>query len=366
MNGEKRILALLNGAVTDGVFPGAVLLVSRAGHRLFFQAVGSAALLPAPRPMTVHTIFDLASLTKPLATALAVLIVASRSNLSLDSPLADLLARRSIPRDKAALTLRQLLSHSAGFPAWKPYYLELEKLPPADRKRRLHEFLLEEPLEYAPGEGSLYSDLGFLVIQWIFEERTATDLHRFTQENLYEPLGCPTLSYRPLQQTAAQNPRDFAATEQCPWRGRVLNGEVHDENAYVMGGVAGQAGLFGTAADVGRLLDAIIRTRAGIGAGLPWAPERLEEFLHRVYPEPARTWALGVDTPAAVGSSAGCRFSPETVGHLGFTGTSFWLDLRRQLAVILLTNRVHPTRANDKIKAFRPVLHDAAMEEFGS
>jgi len=365
MNGEKRILDLLHAAVTDGVFPGAVLLLSRAGHRLLFQAVGNAALLPAPRPMTAHTVFDLASLTKPLATTLAVLILVSRGNLGLDAPLADLLAPRPIPSDKAAITLRQLLSHSAGFPAWKPYYLELEKLPQADRKRRLHEFLLEEPLEYAPGEGSLYSDLGFLVIQWIMEERTATDLHRFTRENLYGPLGCPTLSYRPLQQAAPQDPRDFAATEQCPWRGRVLNGEVHDENAYGIGGVAGQAGLFGAAADVGRLLDAILRTRAGIGAGLPWAPERLEEFLHRAYPEPTRTWALGFDTPAAVGSSAGSHFSPETVGHLGFTGTSFWLDLRRKLAVILLTNRVHPTRANERIKAFRPVLHDAVMEEFG-
>jgi len=365
MNGERRILDLLRAAVSDGIFPGAVLLVSRAGHRLFFQAVGHAALLPAPRPMTAHTIFDLASLTKPLATALAVLILVSRGNLGLDAPLAELLAPRSIPRDKAAVTVRQLLSHSAGFPAWKPYYLELKKLPEADRKRRLHEFLLDEPLEYAPGERSLYSDLGFLVIQWLMEERTATDLHRFTREKLYGPLHCPTLSYRPLQQAAAQDPRDFAATEQCPWRGRVLNGEVHDENAHVGGGVAGQAGLFGTATDVGRLLDAILRSRAGIGGGLPWATERLEEFLHRAYPEPGRTWALGFDTPAAVGSSAGCRFSAETVGHLGFTGTSFWLDLRRKLAVILLTNRVHPTRANEKIKAFRPVLHDAVMEKFG-
>ena len=365
MNGERRILDLLHGAVADGVFPGAVLLVSRAGHRLLFQAAGNAALLPTPRPMTAHTIFDLASLTKPLATTLAVLIVVSRGNLDLDAPLADLLARRSIPRDKAALTLRQLLSHSAGFPAWKPYYLELAKLPQANRKRRLHELLLEEPLEHAPGEGSLYSDLGFLLIEWIMEEKTATDLHRFTREHLYEPLGCPTLSYRPLQQTTLRDPRDFAATEQCPWRGRVLSGEVHDENAYVMGGVAGQAGLFGAAADVGRLLDAILRTRGGIGAGLPWAPERLEEFLRRAYPEPTRTWALGFDTPAAVGSSAGSHFSPETVGHLGFTGTSFWLDLRRKLAVVLLTNRIHPTRANEKIKDFRPVLHDAVMEEFG-
>jgi CubicO group peptidase (beta-lactamase class C family) len=303
MNGEKRILDLLHAAVADGVFPGAVLLVSRAGHRLFFQAAGNAALLPAPRPMSAHTIFDLASLTKPLATTLAVLIAVTRGKLGLDSPLVELLAPRSIPRDKSAVTLRQLLAHSAGFPAWKPYYLELAKLPQADRKRRLFQLLLEEPLEYAPGERSRYSDLGFFVIQWIVEETTARDLHHFTRENLYEPLHCTTLSFRPLEEPTTQEPRDFAATEQCPWRGRVLSGEVHDENAYVMGGVAGQAGLFGTAADVGRLLAALLRSRAGLGAGLPWAPERLEEFLRRAYPEPARTWAVSRRRRSAIWGS---------------------------------------------------------------
>jgi CubicO group peptidase (beta-lactamase class C family) len=365
MNVEKRTRDLLNNGVAERVFPGAVLLVSRAGHRLCFQAVGQAAIVPSPRPMTVDTVFDLASLTKPLATTLAVLILVSRGGLRLDASLTELLQSRSLPPDKAGITLRQLLSHSAGFPAWKPYYLELGGLPQTERKRRVRELLLEEPLDYPPGEQSLYSDLGFLLIQWIVEEKAATDLHHFTRKHLYKPLGCPGLSYRPLEKGPPGDTRAFAATEHCPWRGRVLSGEVDDENAYVLGGVAGHAGLFGTATDVGCVLDAIIRTRAGISVGLPWSAEALDEFLRRAYPDPANTWALGFDTPAAVGSSAGRHFSRETVGHLGFTGTSFWMDLRRKLTVILLTNRIHPTRANEKIKEFRPVLHDAVMEEFG-
>jgi CubicO group peptidase (beta-lactamase class C family) len=365
MNVEKRTRDLLNNGVAERVFPGAVLLVSRAGHRLCFQAVGQAAIVPSPRPMTVDTVFDLASLTKPLATTLAVLTLVSRGGLRLDASLTELLRSRSLPPDKAGITLRQLLSHSAGFPAWKPYYLELEGLRQTKRKRRVRELLLEEPLDYPPGEQSLYSDLGFLLIQWIVEEKAATDLHQFTRKHLYEPLGCPGLSYRPLEKGPPGDIRAFAATEHCPWRGRVLSGEVDDENAYALGGVAGHAGLFGTATDVGCVLDAIIRTNAGISVGLPWSAEALDEFLRRAYPDPANTWALGFDTPAAVGSSAGRHFSRETVGHLGFTGTSFWMDLRRKLTVILLTNRIHPTRANEKIKEFRPVLHDAVMEEFG-
>jgi CubicO group peptidase (beta-lactamase class C family) len=365
MNGAQRIRDLLNNGVAEGVFPGAVLLVSRAGQRLFFEAAGQAAIVPSPRPMTVDTIFDVASLTKPLATALAVVIMVSRGWLRLDASLSELLRSRPLPPDKAAITLRQLLSHSAGFPAWKPYYLKLERLPQTKRKKRVRELLLEEPLDYLPGKQSLYSDLGFLMIQWLVEETAAADLHHFTREHLYKPLGCPGLSYQPVAKVPPRDHRDFAATEHCPWRGRVLSGEVDDQNAYVLGGVAGHAGLFGTAIDVGSVLDAISRTRVGISVGLPWSADPLHEFLRRAYPDPANTWALGFDTPALIGSSAGRHFSRDSVGHLGFTGTSFWMDFQRQLTVILLSNRIHPTRANEKIKEFRPVLHDAVMEEFG-
>jgi CubicO group peptidase (beta-lactamase class C family) len=157
---------------------------------------------------------------------------------------------------------------------------------------------------------------------------------------------------------------DFAATEHCPWRGRIVLGEVHDENAHVLGGVAGHAGLFGTAMEVKCVLDAILDTLSSENTGIPCSRRDLLQFLQPQHLVPGSSWALAFDTPAGFDSSAGRHFSPETVGHLGFTGTSFWLDLNKEMAVILLTNRVHPSRDNDQIKEFRPLIHDAVMEEF--
>jgi CubicO group peptidase (beta-lactamase class C family) len=365
MNGKLRSLTLLTEAIARGVFPGAVLLVARSGETVLFEALGNAALLPSPRPMSRGTVFDLASLTKPLATALSVLGLASRGELQLDAALAELLPGERIPEDRRQITLRQLLSHCSGLPAWMPYYLGLEKVEPSGRRTHLRQQLLREPLEYAPGTGTVYSDLGYLLIEWILEQVTGLDLHRLSRREIFAPLGCTTLGYRPLDQDPGGRSQDFAATENCPWRGRILNGQVHDENAYVLGGVAGHSGLFGTAADVKVVLDALLDIRASRSASPLWSPRLLDQFLRPARLDPASTWTLGFDTPAATGSSAGRHFSAESVGHLGFTGTSFWLDLPREIGVILLTNRVHPTRANREIRLFRPLLHDAVMGELG-
>jgi CubicO group peptidase (beta-lactamase class C family) len=158
---------------------------------------------------------------------------------------------------------------------------------------------------------------------------------------------------------------DFAATEQCSWRGHIVSGLVQDENAHVLGGVAGHAGLFGTAPAIKCILDAILDTLTAEVDTPLWTREDLALFLRPTRLDPASTWALGFDTPAATGSGAGHLFSPETVGHFGFSGTSFWLDLQKKMAVILLSNRIHPSRTNEKIREYRPVLHDAIMEEFG-
>jgi CubicO group peptidase (beta-lactamase class C family) len=365
MSGTSRILTLLTDAVARGVFPGVVLLVARSKKTVIFEAFGHAALFPTPRPMSRRTIFDLASLTKPLATTLSVLSLVSEGKLQLDASLAELLPAGHIPEDKAEIKLRQLLSHCSGLPAWMPYYRALAKIPLAGRKGHLRQQLLQDPLEYLPGSATLYSDLGFLLIGLILEELTGLDLHRFTHQKIFEPLGCNTLGYRPLHQASDREPQDFAATEDCPWRGYIPNGQVHDENAFVLGGVAGHAGLFGTALDIKVLLDAILDIRASRSATPLWSSRWLAQFLLPARLDPASTWALGFDTPASSGSSAGHDFSPESIGHLGFTGTSFWMDLPRELAVILLTNRIHPKRTNEEIKQFRPVLHDAVMEEFG-
>jgi CubicO group peptidase (beta-lactamase class C family) len=363
MSGEKRVLQLLLDAVAGGVFPGAVLLVARHRKTLFCEAVGNGAVLPAPRLMTRQTRFDLASLTKPLATALTALCLVSQEKLQLDDSLAELLPTADIPQDKKKITLRQLLCHCSGLPAWKPYYLSLQTLPLKDRKATLRHMILQEPLDSAPGI-TTYSDLGFLLVEWILDQMSGQNLHDFTRQNLFGHLGCATPSFLPLDQGSAQDPSEFADTEYCSWRARTISGQVHDENAYVIGGVAGHAGLFGTAFEVKCVLDAILDTLSTGNTSAPWTRERLSEFLRPARLDPASTWALGFDTPASSDSSAGHHFSAETVGHLGFTGTSFWLDLQREIAVILLTNRIHPSRDNEKIRDFRPLLHDAVMEEF--
>lgn len=365
MSGEKRILQLLLEAVAGGVFPGAVLLVARHKKTLFCEAVGNGAGLPAPRLMTSQTRFDLASLTKPLATALTVLCLVSQEKLQLDDSLAELLPSTNIPQDKKEITLRQLLCHCSGLPAWKPYYLSLQTLPLKDRKPSLRQMILQEPLDSSPGTVTTYSDLGFLLIEWILEQISGQNLHHFTRQNIFGHLGCATPAFLPLDRGSVQDPYEFADTEYCSWRARTLSGQVHDENAYVLGGVAGHAGLFGTASEVKCVLDAILDTFSTGNTSAPWSKERLSEFLRPARLDPASTWALGFDTPGSSNSSAGHHFSAETVGHLGFTGTSFWLDLQREMAVILLTNRIHPSRDNEKIKDFRPLLHDTVMEEYG-
>jgi len=365
MSAEKRIQGLVMDAAVDGIFPGAVLLVSRHQKIIFFEAAGNASLIPTPRPMTRQTRFDLASLTKPLATALAVLYFVSQKKVHLDASLPELLPLEHLPADKHEITLRQLLCHCSGLPAWKPYYLSLNSFPRKVRKTQIRQQILAESLVYPPATQTLYSDLGFILIEWILERISGQRLHRLIRRHLFGQMACATPDFIPLPGEADPDPNEFAHTEYCEWRGRVLTGQVHDENAYVLGGVAGHAGLFGTALEVKCVLDAILDTFTSENSSVSWSRDHLAEFLRPAYLDPSSTWGLGFDTPAASESSAGQYFSAKSVGHLGFTGTSFWLDLEKEIAVILLTNRIHPTRSNETIKEFRPLLHDAVMEEYG-
>jgi CubicO group peptidase (beta-lactamase class C family) len=364
MSAEKKILDLLLNGVSEGVFPGGVLLVSCGKTVVFFEAVGNSGLVPAPRPMSRQTRFDLASLTKPLATALGILCLVSQGMVGLDDSLAKLLSSADVPEDKREISLRQLLCHCSGLPAWKPYYLSLETLPQIARKAKIRQQILEEPLVHPPATSTLYSDLGFIVVEWLLEEISGQDLYHFTRENLFGRILCAAPEFIPLGEKTDFDPNQFADTEYCPWRGRILSGEVHDENAYALGGVAGHAGLFGTAQEVKCVLDCILDTISGKNPPVPWSREYLTEFLQPARLHPSSTWALGFDTPASLDSSAGHYFSANAVGHLGFTGTSFWLDLEKEISVILLTNRIHPSKDNQKIKEFRPLLHDAVMEGF--
>ena len=343
-------------AVEEGVFPGAVLLVGVGEEIVLHQAYGQAARHPQPRPMQLETVFDLASLTKPLATALAAMDLIARGRLHLDDPVEKLGEPFSYP-GKEKITLRQLLAHTAGFPAWQPYYLELEGWN-GDRKAALRRMVQREPLLHPPGSHTLYSDLGFIFLDWILEEVSGQDLHTWTREHIYQPLGLKEMGFRPLTAAGPENPEQYAATEDCPWRKKILCGEVHDENAYAAGGVSGQAGLFGTALEVFRLLRELKRAYDRPAASRLFDGNLVRTFWSRQESPKDQPRALGYDIPSGTDSSAGRFISPKSIGHLGFTGTSFWFDLERDLLVILLSNRVHPTRSNEKIKRFRPLIHD--------
>ncbi|MCP4666153.1 MAG: serine hydrolase [Deltaproteobacteria bacterium] len=361
MEAGNKIEQLLMKGAQEGVYPGAVLVAAQGGEVVFFKEAGHRSLVPHTAPMQKDTIFDLASLTKPLATTLAIMKLVDQEEIRLDQPVIDLLPH-GLPKEKEGVTPRLLLCHSAGFPDWKPLYLELERFGPEKRKDLLRKRLLDLPLDYRPGEEVLYSDLGFMMLEWIVEQKTGMAMDRFLDRHFYSPLSLQKTFFSG-DDTLIRFGRDqFAATEDCPWRKEIVVGRVHDENAHVLGGYSGHAGLFGVAQEVYALIH-LLREHYRGERGDYLSLETVRTFFTRQDIVKGSTWALGWDRPSPQGSSTGRYFSPNSVGHLGFTGASIWMDLDRDVIVVFLTNRIHPTRNNEKIKKFRPLLHDVMMEE---
>jgi serine-type D-Ala-D-Ala carboxypeptidase len=353
---------LLGEGLDQGVYTAAAAaLAGLKGELLWQAAAGRPTQDPASPPATLDTIFDLASLTKPLATALALMLLVSREKLAITTTLGEIFTASWLPPDKSPLTLAALLVHRAGLPAWRPFYQDILALPEAERASMLARLAAAEPLEYEPGTATLYSDLGFMLLQAVVEEVSGRDLDDFCRREIYEPLGLYTLGFVPKRRPEAQN-CVFAATEEGLIPDRAILGEVHDENAWAAGGVAGHAGLFGTAPEVFALAAWLFRAFQGQSGDLEINPEIVRLFLTPAAPG-CRTPGFDVPTPGI--SSAGRYFSPASVGHTGFTGTSLWLDLELGQMVVLLTNRVHMGRNNDKIKAFRPRFHEAASRALG-
>ena len=362
----------LEVAVEAGVFPGAVVLVGRAGRVLYHAAFGSRSLEPERTPMQPDTVFDLSSLTKPLATTTAFMLLVKDKRVHPDDRVTRFFHNFGV-HGKTHITFRHLLAHCSGLPAWRPYFQDVVRV---DREGRLNfvasrgakEFVYEqihrERPTCEPGQRAVYSDLGFMLLGELIELVTRMPLDRFCQERIFRPLGLRSTAFIDLSllrtRRFAPVTGMIAPTERCPWRKRVLCGEVHDDNAYAMGGVAGHAGLFAPAADVDRLTARLLACYRGKNDFVP--REIMQEFWTRDGMVPGSTWALGWDTPSPENSSAGSRIAPRAVGHLGFTGTSLWVDLERDAHVILLTNRVHPDRGNERIREVRPRVHDAAVE----
>lgn len=363
VEGKDQIRSLLTQGLHEGVYPGAVLLVAQKGEIVFLEAAGHRSLRPVVAPMHRDTIFDLASLTKPLATTLAIMKLVNEGIIELDQTL-DSLLPGDVPEAKVPISPRLLLSHSSGFPDWRPLYMELDRSPVEMRKGLMRNRLLETPLVFRPGREMLYSDLGFMMLEWIIEETTGVSLNSFLDTHFYGPLSLEKTFIYDRRLPRRFRVDQFAATEDCPWRKKVIQGAVHDENAHVLGGYSGHAGLFGTGEEIYVLANLLMRHFYGQRSDY-LRPETVRAFFTRQEFVKGGSWALGWDTPSPENSSCGRYFSEKSVGHLGFTGSSVWMDLDRDEMVVFLTNRVHPTRNNEKIKAFRPRLHDIITQVIG-
>jgi CubicO group peptidase (beta-lactamase class C family) len=352
----KSAVHLMQTAVTENVFPGGVLLVSKADRIVLCEAFGYANPIVG-KQMTTATVFDLASLTKPLATTLAVMRLVNQAKLKLSQSIETILPQfKSSARGR--ISIAQLLCHNSGLPAYRPYYEKLRDLPLIDRCKKLRRMLCETPLENPVGCVVQYSDIGFMLLRWIVERISDLPLDRFVSQDIYREMEIENLFF--IRHNAEIPARNYAVTECCPWRQTLLEGQVHDDNAYAVGGVEGHAGLFGTAGEIHHLLQLLMAAYHGFRGPQVVSNELVKYFLQ---PQGKTNRTLGFDMPRPVSSSCGVLFSPLSVGHLGFTGTSFWMDLKRRIIIILLTNRVHPTRENNKIRTFRPSLHDCVMAE---
>jgi CubicO group peptidase (beta-lactamase class C family) len=371
-----RVDRALDQAIAKSHTPGAVVLarMPKDGVVLEHESVrGAAVLRPERIAMARDTIFDLASLTKPIVTATSILLLASEGRIDLDDPVAKVLPVFG-ERGKDAVTIRHLLTHTSGLRPWRPFHEAL-----LERERKKGERLLGTPaakeavleriyrsaLVHEPGEAAVYGDLDFILLGAIVETIAGEPLDAFAASRIFGPLGMTDARFVRLGDGEPPLPdalrRRFAATENCPWRGRVIWGEVHDPNAWAMGGVAGHAGLFATASDVMTFAQAVIDVWHGRSDVLP--REWLVRFLTKNDAPANTTWALGWDTPTPGASSSGKHFSTSSVGHLGFTGTSLWIDLEREAAVVMLTNRVHLVAKRSKFE-LRAVVHDLVMESF--
>ena len=355
----KPAYALLDRAVADGAFPGGVLAVGW-NNQLAMHPFGRFSYDPKSPQVRTDTVYDVASLTKPVVTTTAAIMLLEQGELNLDAPVQRYLPEFAVaaksdpdPLWRSRVTVRMLLLHDSGLPAYRHLFKS------AKDRRAVLAAAMAEPLVREPGKQIEYSDIGFILLGEIIERLTGTSLDRFAKDNIFEPLAMNNSYFTPPRALRAR----IAPTEKdTGYRNRVIQGEVHDENAWALGGVAGHAGLFSTAGDIAAFAQMLLN-------GGSYAHQRLLErsmvqrFTQRT-PVGDSARALGWDVPTQP-SSSGQYFSPSSFGHTGFTGTSLWIDPDGKLFIILLTNRVNPSRENEKIRQVRPGLHDAIFQALG-
>lgn len=361
-----RFNELFCEALHDKVFPGAAMavdLVEKSYNFLPVHFFGSTVYTTgAGDEVNDKTIYDLASLTKPLVTTLGLMILIEGGRLRLTDTLPTFF-KEVKNKELSDVTILHLLSHSSGLPAYRPYFVNYRPVASRESGDKLIRSILGTPLIYPLGSRCLYSDLGFILLGKIIEMVSGERLDIFFKREISFPLGLEKeLFFRPLteSESGGGDISRYAPTEYCRWRGKLIRARVHDEHGYLLGGISGHAGLFGTIKGVSRLCRVILKQWRGERIFSNISVELMERFLRPAHHHSG--WCMGFDTPSFPGSSAGRFISPGSVGHLGFTGTSFWLDKARGLSMVLLTNRVHPSRYNIKIRTFRPLFHDMVIQ----
>jgi CubicO group peptidase (beta-lactamase class C family) len=344
----ERAFAVLEAGIRQAAFPGAAVAIVDGGRLVALKGCGNFTYEPKAPKVTPQTVYDLASLTKVLATTAACMILYERGAFLLEQKIVEVLPEfAGSDQRRARVTFHMLLAHSSGLPA----YLRLFET--AQNKADLVADALRIPLASDPGSRQEYSDIGFIVLGTALERITREPLEEFCEREIFAKLGLDFVTYRP---PFAWLPLIPPTEDDRTFRHRRLRGEVHDENAWVMGGVAGHAGCFGDVEAVASF------GQCTLNGGAPLFQRHTVELFTRRQSTPTDTSrALGWDTPSSP-SQSGKYFSRRSYGHLGYTGTSLWNDPDRQLSVTLLTNRTWPDRSSEAIKQVRPAFHDAVVE----
>jgi len=350
----SRAFAVLREAIAEQAFPGAALAITHQGTLVASRGFGAFTYDAGAPPIQPDTVFDVASITKVIATTASAMLLYERGRLPLDTALAEFLpefvslAPKHQQTARSAVTLRMLLAHCSGLPAYEKLFQF------AGTREELVRAALTSRLVAPPGTRAEYSDIGFILLGEVLARRAELPLDLFAKQEIFTPLGMTRTRFNPpMESRPAVPPTEDDRT----FRKRVIQGEVNDENAYVMDGVAGHAGVFAPATDLARFAECMLTGGAPL-----FRLETVKLFVHRQESPPGTTRALGWDTPSLVESSAGGYFSQAAFGHLGFTGTSLWIDPGRRLSVTLLTNRTWPDRSSQAIRRVRPELHDAIVE----
>jgi CubicO group peptidase (beta-lactamase class C family) len=347
--------SVLETATGSHEIPAASVAVAYKGHLAALKAFGHFTDEPNSPPVNPTTLFDLASLTKVVATAPMAMLLYERGLVDLEAPLSAIVPEfihdaEADPR-RNEVTLHMLLAHSSGLPAYEKLFLK------ARTRAELLQAAFTMPLAADPGTRAVYSDIGFILLGVALERLADESLDRFCQREIFAPLAMTSTTFNPPTEIRPQIPP--TANDQT-FRHRIIQGEVQDENASVLGGVAPQAGLFSTAADLAKFAHAMLNPMLNSAHPI-LRPETISLFTRRESTPPGTTRALGWDTPSSQ-SQSGKYLGATSFGHLGYTGTSLWIDPGRQLSITLLTNRTWPDCANLAIKNVRPRFHDAVIE----